>query len=205
MSEVFYTSDLHVGHRMVAGLRGFKMFADENGVPSPIDVQAHNDQLAANWDAVVKPEDTVYVLGDISINGGQHALDWIEERPGTKHLVAGNHDPVHPLHSRSQKLLPHWGKYFETIQPYSRRKLMGHTVLLSHFPYWSYLDGPGRDTARFEQFRLPEMGEYLLHGHTHQSDDIEHGLSFHVGVDSHNLQLVPQSEILDWIARTPKP
>lgn len=205
MPEVFYTSDLHIGHRFVAGIRGF-VHEDERSMEfglNPIervDTGAHDAELARNWDAVVGPKDTVYVLGDISINGKQHALDWIAERPGTKHLIAGNHDPVHPgiYRTRAHKLMPHWLQYFETIQPFTTRKLEGRYVMLSHFPYAAWGDGPERDGSRYDQYRLPDMGALLLHGHTHGREK-NHGNEFHVGVDAHGLRPVPQDTILDWI------
>lgn len=83
MSNVWFCADLHVSHRMVAQLRGF----DDPG--------AHDAALAENWDARVRPDDQVWVLGDISVGGKANemrALEWIAQRPGVKHLVAGNHD-----------------------------------------------------------------------------------------------------------------
>jgi len=216
MSNVWYCSDLHIGHKLVSGLRGFTklieaevqeyrnaagelLFWNETKPPVLVpDTQAHDDAIAANWDRVVKPDDTVYVLGDISINGGQHALDWIEQRPGTKHLISGNHDPVNPMHSRALKLLPHWHKYFATIQPFLRKKLLGETVLLSHYPYWDFGDGEGRGEARYEQYRLPNLGALLLHGHTHGTEQ-DHDNQFHVGLDAWGLELVPQETILEWV------
>ncbi len=213
MGNVFFTSDLHIGHKLVSGIRGFhdpneKFYrrdgveitggwavASGNATPDP---DLHDAHIAANWDATVRPDDQVIILGDISINGGQHALDWIEARPGIKHLIAGNHDPVHPQDRRAPKKLPHWLKYFETIQPFARRKLNGHNFLLSHFPYASWGDGPEREGSRFEQYRLPDMGMPLLHGHTH-GQEREHGHMLHVGLDAWEFQLVPQQAVLEWL------
>lgn len=56
----------------------------------------HPAPLAANWDASVSPEDLVLVVGDISwatrpteVEGD---LRWLDERPGHKVLLKGNHD-----------------------------------------------------------------------------------------------------------------
>jgi len=201
MSDVWYTSDIHVGHRLVAGIRGFNAVLDDEGKPSPDDVAEHDRVLGANWDAVVKPGDQVYVLGDISINGGQHALDWIAARPGTKHLIAGNHDPVHPMDRRATKKTPHWLGYFETVQPFMRRKLGGQDLLLSHFPYASWGDGEGREGSRYDQYRLPDLGAKLLHGHTHGTER-GHGTMLHVGVDAWGLSPVPQQAVIDWMTTT---
>ncbi len=56
----------------------------------------HPEPLAAAWDAEVRPEDVVLVLGDISWatrpTEVQEDLAWLEARPGRKVLLKGNHD-----------------------------------------------------------------------------------------------------------------
>lgn len=200
MGNIFYTSDLHIGHKFVAGLRGFW---DEDEVVELRDVvealpdsKAHDEWLADIWDSTLKSGDQVYILGDISINGGQHALDWIGQRPGTFHLIAGNHDPVGPWDRRSSKLMRHWLQTFETIQPYLRKKLNGQDFLLSHFPYWPY----DRHEARYEQYRLPNLGLPLLHGHTHSREQFEFPNHLHVGVDAWEGRLVPQEFVQQWLS-----
>jgi len=186
MTNVWFTSDIHVGHKLVSGIRGFDM------------PEYHDEWLAELWEARVRPGDTVYVLGDISINGGQHALDWLKARPGNKHLISGNHDPVHPMfHSKARKLLPRWGEYFVTIQPFMRLKLLGQTVMLSHFPFASFGDGGERGGSRFDEYRLPEVGQLLIHGHTHGQERI-HGNQLHVGIDAWR-SMVSQETVLQWI------
>jgi len=200
MSRIYYTSDLHIGHRLVAGLRGF--YDEDNVADDPLggpvampDTEAHDAWLADIWDSTLRDDDQIFVLGDISINGGQHALDWIERRPGIKHLIAGNHDPVGPWDRRSTRLLPHWLKYFETIQPYLRRKLNGIDFLLSHFPYMPY----DRVEPRFEQYRLPNLGLPLVHGHVHSDEKFEFPNQLHVGIDAWEGQLVPQEFVQKWL------
>lgn len=201
MSNIFYTSDLHIGHKKVSEIRGFfneHPQAGEFGLEVIVpDTDAHDARLAEEWDRTVRPGDQVFVLGDISINGGQHALDWIAERPGIKHLISGNHDPVHPQFRTAPAKYRHWLDYFETIHPFARRKLYGKSFLLSHYPYWSWGDGPDRFPARDEQWRLPDLGLPLLHGHTHGTER-EHGNMFHVGWDAWH-QLVPQETIQEWL------
>lgn len=209
MTNTFFTSDLHIGHKKVAGIRGFwdedvVLDVMHGGILVPEaqpDAGEHARELARNWDAVVRPGDTVWVLGDISINGGQHALDWIEARPGIKRLIAGNHDPVHEQFRTAPKLLRHWMNYFESVQSSARLRFGDQSYLLSHFPYLSWGEGPergGMEAARDVQWRLPDLGMPLLHGHTHGKERA-HGHSYHVGVDAHDLQLVPQSTIFDWL------
>ena len=89
MSRVFFTSDLHLEHAKVAAMRGFST------------TDAHDAELAYRWDATVRPEDDVWVTGDLCVGGSaatKRALEWVSQRPGVKHLVPGNHCRVHPHH-----------------------------------------------------------------------------------------------------------
>lgn len=201
MTRTFYTSDLHIDHRLVAGIRGFTHEHPQSGefglrVSVP-DTAAHDEMIARIWDEQVGRDDTVYVLGDISISGKQYALDWIAARPGTKHLITGNHDPVHSGIDRSAvRKQRDWLRVFETINPFMRRRYNGINYLLSHFPYWPH-DRPGIE-PRYEQFRLPNLGLPLLHGHTHSTEVFEFPNHFHVGWDAHG-RLVTQEEIQSWL------
>lgn len=125
--NVWFTSDLHIGHRMVAELRGHT-------------TETHDNILADNWDKLVKPADQVWVLGDISAGGSKSqrtALEWIATRPGAKHLIAGNHDGCAPMHRNSHKWLPVYMQAFESVAHAARRRHNGGNILLSHYPYGS--------------------------------------------------------------------
>jgi uncharacterized protein len=56
----------------------------------------HADAIKASWDALVSPEDLVLIPGDISwamrLEDALPDLRWIDERPGMKILIRGNHD-----------------------------------------------------------------------------------------------------------------
>ncbi len=56
----------------------------------------HTKRLAENWEAVVSPEDTVIVGGDISwgltFDEAKPDLDFLHGLPGRKILLKGNHD-----------------------------------------------------------------------------------------------------------------
>lgn len=45
-----------------------------------------------NWNSVVQPDDTVWMLGDVDMHGKGATLAFVEQIVGTKILVAGNHD-----------------------------------------------------------------------------------------------------------------
>ena len=196
MGKVFYTADIHHGHRLVAGIRGFT----KGGEPDPA---AHDDFLADTWKSTVKSDDTVFVLGDISIGGKQSDLDWFDSLPGQKILISGNHDPVHPAHRDSFKLQRKWLEVFDSIQPFLRRKLEGHYFLLSHFPYaGTGAEGHGVED-RFTQYRLIDEGMALVHGHTHGTEKVhfsDNGTpQLHVGLDAWNGQLVSQDTVASFL------
>lgn len=212
--QVWFVGDPHVaGHRLVARIRGF---VDESGTEEHrgetvflADTNEHDRTLAENWDKVIKPNDIVYVLGDISINGKQPALDWFKERPGVKILISGNHDPVHPGFFRNAyKKVAAWREVFVDIQPYYRLSLLGRVVLLSHLPYSGTGAEGKRDNGeevpeRGSQWRLPDLGAPLIHGHVHSQERAhvsdEGSPQLHVGLDAWDLKPVPQSVVLDWL------
>lgn len=186
MTAVWFTSDLHVGgHKRVVEARGYT------------DPDEHDRVLAERWDAVVRPADQVWVLGDLCIGQGapqRRALDWVSARHGVKYLIAGNHDSCHAHRSQAHRELRRYLEVFEFVSIAATLKIAGERVLLSHFPY----AGPGgdhTDELRYPEWRLPDTGQWLLHGHTHTAIQ-QRGRQLHVGVDAHNLRPVP----LTWVA-----
>jgi len=54
-----------------------------------------NEVLIQNWNDVVKPTDTVFVLGDFAMTrNAERIKSWVERLNGTKHLILGNHDEL---------------------------------------------------------------------------------------------------------------
>lgn len=87
---IHFTADPHFSHTNVLRYcrRPFK------------DVQEMDNELIKRWNSVVKPEDTVYILGDFSLKGSED-VDWyrriLKKLPGEKHLILGNHDTLKPF------------------------------------------------------------------------------------------------------------
>lgn len=50
------------------------------------------DLILKNWREIVKPEDTVWHLGDVQVGRKHPLLDLLNSLPGTKILIKGNHD-----------------------------------------------------------------------------------------------------------------
>lgn len=192
MSTVFFTADLHLGHKKVSELRGFE---------TP---EEHDAHIISVWNKTITKKDTVYVLGDIALSNYEYALDTIKNQlNGTKHLIAGNHDVVHPMHKlgHSKTEILKWFDAFDTINPFLRKKHNGKEYLLSHFPYESWGDGEKRAGSRYTQYRLPDLGVPLIHGHTHGTER-SHENMLHVGWDAWG-EPVPLHVINEWLSLMP--
>jgi len=179
----WFTSDLHLGHRFVAQLRGFSS------------VDEHDEVLSDAWRKVVRHDDQIWVLGDVAVGGLTHALDLVDSLPGRKHLIAGNHDACHPMHRESHKYQGRYLTVFGSVQAFARRRINGREVLLSHFPY-------GADHSpepRYTQYRLRNEGLPLLHGHTHAAQR-QSGNQIHVGVDAWGMHPVSLDVITQLLA-----
>jgi calcineurin-like phosphoesterase family protein len=86
MSNTFIVSDTHFGHV------GVTRFLNEDGSKlRPWDtVEAMDEAMVLRWNSEVRPQDTVYHLGDVVIN--RRALPTLGRLNGRKILVKGNHD-----------------------------------------------------------------------------------------------------------------
>jgi calcineurin-like phosphoesterase family protein len=96
-----------------------------------------DEDMVAKWNAVVKPEDKVYHLGDVVIN--RRALPTLARLNGDKVLIRGNHDIFPDTEYR---------QYFRELRAYH----VMNGMILSHIPLHS--DSLGRFGTN-------------IHGHTH--------------------------------------
>jgi len=82
---VWFTADQHFGHARLLELSAAR------GATFPT-VAEMNARLIGNWNSVVRPDDTVWVLGDVDMHGKDATLALIDQLVGTKILISGNHD-----------------------------------------------------------------------------------------------------------------
>lgn len=86
MVNTFVCADLHLSHRGIV-----KFVKDDGTKVRPWDnTQDMDEAIIQNWNNTVKPDDKVYVLGDVVIN--RSALPLLGRLNGTKILIKGNHD-----------------------------------------------------------------------------------------------------------------
>jgi predicted NUDIX family phosphoesterase len=93
--SVFFTADTHFGHRNVINYskRPFR------------DIEEMDEALIANWNAVIRPGDLVYHLGDFALCDVERATKIVARLVGQKYLVFGNHDKALRKH---KPFLGHW-------------------------------------------------------------------------------------------------
>ena len=115
MPKIFFTSDLHFGHKNIIRF-------DNRPFSS---VEEMDAALIKNWNAKVSEEDTVYVLGDISWYNDARTAAIFDLLHGHKILIKGNHDRVH-------------GQVrfcFDEITEYKEITLEGNKhIVLCHYP-----------------------------------------------------------------------
>lgn len=83
----FLISDTHFGHTNT-----WQKFTVEDGSPlRPFTSTEEMDEtMVENWNRVVRPQDTVYHLGDVVI--ARRNLETVKRLNGRKILIRGNHD-----------------------------------------------------------------------------------------------------------------
>lgn len=86
MTRTFLVSDTHFGHTKMC------TFVNEDGssLRPWDDLDQMHEDLVANWNKVVSPNDKVYHLGDVAI--ARRGLAQLERLNGRKVLIRGNHD-----------------------------------------------------------------------------------------------------------------
>lgn len=171
MPKTLYTSDQHFGHaNLVLGtMRTRRPFAS---------IEEHDETLIAAWNAVVRPEDEVWHLGDFAYRCTQeHARRCFDRLNGRKRLIRGNHDAL-------AERLPWHGPILDVAHVHGRVPHgPSRGIWLSHYAH--------RVWPRMHR------GDLHLYGHSHGTlpDDPE-GTSTDVGVDRWHWRPVTLEEIL---------
>lgn len=82
-NKTFFISDLHLGHENMAKHRGFSSSIE------------HDEHLIEQWNSVVSKKDTVFILGDITMEK-KDSYPLLNRLKGIKKVIMGNHDkPQH--------------------------------------------------------------------------------------------------------------
>ena len=165
---IYFTSDLHLGHRGIIEMqnRPFK------------NVEEMNRVIVDNYNEVVHKNDTVYFLGDISHH---MPIDRVNEllgmMKGKKILVKGNHD---------KKYEP---GLFEVICDFKTVSLNGQYFALMHYPMLSWPKNSG--SIQLHGHIHSDESYNLLN----KEDKVKR---YDVGVDANQFRPVSVKQILDF-------
>lgn len=175
--HVWFTADLHFRHRKIMKFHP-KRNQTEWGWNDDEAIEAHDQMLVENWNAVVGRKDHVYVLGDVCFGYQEDADLWIPRLNGYKHLIWGNHDPT-----RVQRM-PVW----VSVEQIKEVKVGEHRFVCCHYPMVSW--------------NKMNKGWYHLHGHSHggllrSGEFRRQPARMDVGIDCHpNLRPFHVDEVL---------
>jgi calcineurin-like phosphoesterase family protein len=179
-------------------------------------VEEMNEDMVRKWNSVVKPEDTVYVLGDFSL-----AFRPVEiysfRLNGTRCLIPGNHDFLHTFHKKS-RTKENQDKWIRKYEDYGWIVLPEQTTLdipglatfnLCHHPYADYDVTDKNHGDKYEKWRPVDDGRILLHGHVHEIFKTKRSpkgtLMINCGVDVWNFTPVSIDQITEIIKENNAP
>lgn len=137
--EKYFISDTHFFHG------NMMKFTDGQNLPiRPFtSVQDMNEYMVKKWNSVVKDNDYVYHLGDVTFDYGKDFNTLMSRLRGRKRLILGNHDKI-----KGTNLLD----WFEKVELWHGFKEYNFTAV--HIPL---MLSSLRD------------GAYCVHGHVHQN------------------------------------
>lgn len=166
---VYFTSDLHLGHRGIIEMqnRPFK------------NVEEMNRILIGSFNAVVQKNDTVYILGDICHHMSvEQANELIGKMKGNKVLVKGNHDKMYDEN------------LFDEICDFKTVSLNGVYFALMHYPMLSW---PKKSSGGIQLHgHIHAREEYNLQN---KEDEIRR---YDVGVDANGYYPVSVKQIIEF-------
>ena len=184
MSNLFFTSDQHFGHaRMIKFCnRPFK------------DVEEMDAEMVRRWNAVVETGDTVYHLGDFTLEGYQFAKKMFKQLNGEIHILAltWHHDRRWlPKNWMTSPPMTKDGTFIRKLPPIEVIEVSRHggavpmgerplKITLGHYPMLAW--------------EASYHGAWHLFAHTHGQYQGE-GFSLDVGVDSWSFAPVSLDEV----------
>lgn len=164
---IYLSSDYHFFHDrpFIWQVRGFNS------------IEEMNTAILQNHNSIIKPEDEVYLLGDLLLGGNaklEEGLALIAQLNGKLHLIRGNH--CTDTRWAAYQKLPNVVEFENAIY----LKYNKQHFYLSHYP----------TITSNHDYNKPLTQRLLnLCGHSHTKDkwqDADKGFIYHVEVDAHN-------------------
>jgi calcineurin-like phosphoesterase family protein len=177
--KTFFTSDTHFFHSNIIKYC-LRPFADATDM---------NEQLIANWNNVVTPDDVVYHLGDFAFSDEQ-GVDRVMRRLNFKHFhfIKGNHDEPFCDWYHSNKDDTYLAPKVSLHPSYLETKIEGNKFTLCHYA--------------MRVWNESHRGALHLYGHSHGTlpDDCN-SKSFDVGVDCHDFAPISLERVLHLMSK----
>lgn len=168
---IYYTADPHLGHENVISFCS-RPFSS---------VEEMDKMLIESWRAVVKPNDDIYVLGDLIFKSADPEA-YLRQLTGKIHLIRGNHDTF--LKNKALE------RYFVSIDDMLTIADEGRRVFMCHYPLAEW---PGYYRNAIHLF-----------GHIHNSKNEAFRImenvpnSYNVGVDCIGFTPLTLTQILEF-------
>ena len=140
---IFFTADHHFGHANIIRhcARPFQSVEEMDRV------------LLDNWNTRIKPQDTVYILGDLFFRNAVSAEEYLQKMNGAKHLIVGNHD-------KDWMKRIELNSHFKSVSHMLEINDGAHKITLCHYPMMTW-NGIAK-------------GTYMIHGHIHNNIEADY-------------------------------
>lgn len=167
---LYFTADFHFNHTNIIKYCN-RPFSS---------VKEMNETIIENWNKVIKPQDYVWILGDIGWFKNVKEVDsFLRKLNGNKGLIVGNHDKPFVLKSY------HWSD----IGHLKDIKYKDQPITLCHYA--------------MRVWDLSHFGSWQLYGHTHAQLPDVGLLQYDVGVDNNNFTPISFEEIKEIMDKIP--
>lgn len=172
MGKIWLTSDLHLCHdkEFIYKQRGFHS------------VHEMNEQIIKNFNEVIDDDDDLYLLGDLMLNDNVTGMKLLNQLPGRKHIILGNHD------TDARVELYKTGRQVVEI--------LGCASILKYNKFHFYLCHYPTMTANFDLDKYLSQRLLSLSGHTHSQDKWDLAGGYNVALDAHNCYPVEINTII---------
>ena len=173
---IWFTSDSHFGHDkdFIYQARGFNS------------IQEHDEAIIERWNSVVKPDDTVYHLGDAMMGRNySYGINCLRRLNGTIYIIRGNHDTV----TRWEEYEDQWPHIVITGWSYVLKRDGYPKLYLCHYP---------TITSCLENDKPLKNQLLSLHGHTHSKKkfEFENPYMYNVALDAHDCYPISIDEVV---------
>lgn len=169
MSQVFFTSDHHFGHKNVIKYSN-RPFAS---------AEEMDETMIQRWNERVGEQDEVYHLGDVGFSAPGKLRRILDRLNGKIYLLKGNHDKSATACADRFEWVKDYHELVVEDPSFERGQQM---IVLFHYA--------------LREWNASHWGTYHLYGHSHGTlADDPQALAFDIGVDCHDFYPLSYTEV----------